>query len=73
MANPTQTMVGKAIPNLLTTEGLLKILRDLIPFDSLSKSLTNFYPWNGKTTQNNIHFPQQNESRVKHIMLTLNL
>ena len=57
MARPTQTVVGKGIPNLLTAEGLLKILRDLIPFDFPPKSLTNSYPWNGRTTQNNIHFP----------------
>ena len=59
MANPTQTMVSKGIPNPLIAESLLKILRDLIPVDSLPKSLTNFCPWNGKITQNNIHFPNE--------------
>jgi len=34
MANPTQMVAGKGIPNPLTAEDLLKILRDLIPFDS---------------------------------------
>jgi len=55
MASPTQTVVGKGIPNLLIAKGLLKILRDLIPFDSPPKSLTNSYQWNDRTTQNNIH------------------
>jgi len=50
MASPTQTVVSKGIPNPLTTEGLLKILRDLIPFDSPPKSLTISCPWNGMTT-----------------------
>jgi len=31
MASSTQTVVGKCIPNALIAEGLLKILRDLIP------------------------------------------
>jgi len=39
MTSPTQTVVGKGILNPLTTERLLKILRDLIP-PSLPKSLT---------------------------------
>jgi len=30
MASPTQMVVGKGISNMLTAEGLLKILRDLI-------------------------------------------
>ena len=34
MASPTQTVVGKGISNQLTAEDLLKILRDLFPFDS---------------------------------------
>ena len=59
MASPTQTVVGKGIPNPLTTEDLLKILRGPIPFDSPLKSLTNSCPWNGRTTQNNIHFPNE--------------
>ena len=71
MVSPTQTVVGKGIPNLLTAEDLIKILRDLIPFDSPLKLLTNSYPWNDRTTQNNIHFP--NEVNHKSIMLTLNL
>jgi len=57
MTSPTQMVVGKGISNPLTTEGLLKILRDLIPFDLSPKSLTNSCPWNGRTTSNNIHFP----------------
>jgi len=40
MASPTQTVVGKGIPNPLIAEGLLKILRDLVP-SSRQKSLTN--------------------------------
>jgi len=39
IASPTQTIVGKGIPNPLTAEDLLKILRDLFPFDSPPKSL----------------------------------
>ena len=31
MASLTQTVVSKGIPNLLIAEGLLKILRDLVP------------------------------------------
>jgi len=31
MASPTQTVVGKGIPNPLIAEGLLKILRGLDP------------------------------------------
>jgi len=41
MASPTQMVVGKDILNLLIAEGLLKILRDLVP-PSPPKSLTNF-------------------------------
>ena len=59
MASLTQTVVGKGIPNLLTVESLLKILRDLIPFDSPPKPPTNFSSWNGKNTKNNIHFPSE--------------
>ena len=33
MASPTQTVVGKGISNPLTAEDLLKILRDMFPFD----------------------------------------
>jgi len=50
MASPTQTVVGKGISNPLTAEDLLKILRDLFPFNSSPKSLTNSRPWNGRTT-----------------------
>jgi len=49
MASPTQTVVGKIIPNPLIAEGLLKIMMDLIPL-SPPKSLTNSCLWNGKTT-----------------------
>jgi len=59
MASPTQTVVGKGKTKPLTAEGLLKILRDMIPFDSPPKLLTNSCPWNGRTTQNNIHFPSE--------------
>ena len=31
MASLTQMVVGKGIPNSFITEGLLKILRDLVP------------------------------------------
>jgi len=44
MASPTQTVVGKGISNPLTAEGLLKILRDMFPFDSLSK-ITDHFPF----------------------------
>ena len=59
MTSPTQTVVVKGITNLLTAEDLPKILRDLIPFDSPPISPTNSCPWNGRTTQNNIHFPNE--------------
>jgi len=42
MANLTQTVVSKGVPNPLTAEDLLKILRDLFPFDSLSKITYQF-------------------------------
>ena len=51
MTSSTQTVVGKGIPNQLIAEGLLKILVVLIPL-SPSKSLTNSYPQNGRTTKN---------------------
>jgi len=44
MASSTQTVVGKDIPNPLTTEDLLKILRDLFPFDSAVKDRKNCWP-----------------------------
>ena len=31
MTSPTKTVVGKGIQNMLIAEGLLKILKDLIP------------------------------------------
>ena len=46
MAILTQMVVGKGTLNPLITEGLLKILRDLIPLIP-PKSSTNFFPWNG--------------------------
>jgi len=55
MASLTQTVVGKGIPNPLTTESLLKILRDLIPLFP-PKSTTNFRPWNGRIIKGCIHF-----------------
>jgi len=67
MASPTQMVIGKGILNPLTAEGLLKILKDLIPFDSPPKSLTNSCPWNGRTTQNNIHFREVITSQTYHI------
>ena len=42
MASPTQTVVGKGISNPFTARDLLKILRDLFPFDSLSKITYQF-------------------------------
>ena len=42
MASLTQIVVGKGISNPLTAEDLLKILRDLFPFDSLSKITYKF-------------------------------
>jgi len=44
MASPTQTVVGKGIPNSLTAEDLLKILRDLFPFDSVVKDRGKYWP-----------------------------
>jgi len=55
MTSPTQTVVGKDIPNPLIAEDLLKILRDLIP-PFLLKSSTDSRPWNGRTTKGCIHF-----------------
>ena len=86
MASPTQTVVGKGIPNPLIVEGLLKILRDLVPFFP-PKSLTNSCLQNGRTTKIPVsisqaqtchvnskpltsHFPQ---SPVESVKLTLNL
>jgi len=46
MASLTQMVVGKGI---LVAEGLLKILRDLVP-SFPPKSLTNFLSRNGRTT-----------------------
>jgi len=43
MASPTQTVVGKGKPNLLIDEDLLKILKDLISFDS-SRIIYQFPP-----------------------------
>jgi len=43
-------VVGKNILNLLIAEGLLKILRDMIPLFP-SKSLTNSRPWNCETSK----------------------
>jgi len=56
MASPTQTVVGKCIPNPLIAEGLLKFLRNPIP-PSPPKSLTNSRPWNSKTTKGYNCFP----------------
>ena len=55
MASPTQTVVGKGISNPLTAEDLLKILRDLFPFDSLSKITYQFSSMECKTTQKSFH------------------
>jgi len=50
MASPTQTLVGKGIPNPLIAEGLLKILWDLV-LPSPIKSLTNSLSRNGRITK----------------------
>jgi len=42
MASPTKTVIGKDISNPLTAKDLLKILRDLFLFDSLSKITYQF-------------------------------
>jgi len=44
MASLTQMVVGKDISNPLTAEGLIPSPK------SLTNSLTNSRPWNGKTT-----------------------
>jgi len=56
MASPTQTVVGKGIPNSLIAEGLLKILMKLISPIS-PKSLSNSLPWNGRSTKVFFIFP----------------
>ena len=67
MTSPTQTVVGKGIPNSLITEGLLKILRDLIP-PSPPKFLTDSRPWNGGTTKSRNCFPSEiNTDRTCHV------
>jgi len=50
MASPTQMVVGKGTPNLLIAEGLLKILRDLVP-SSPPESSANSLPQNGRITK----------------------
>jgi len=44
MASPTQRVVGKGISNPLTTKDLLKILRDMFPFDSAIKDRGKCWP-----------------------------
>jgi len=70
MASPTQTIVGKRIPNLLIAEGLLKILRDLV-LPSPPKSLTNSLPWNGRTTKIYVSIFLTNDHKL--VTLTVNL
>jgi len=55
-ASPTQMVAGKGKPNPLIAEGLLKILRDLIP-QITSKSLTNSLLWNGRSIKSYIISP----------------
>jgi len=50
MASPTQTVVGIGSSNLLIAEGLLKILRDLVP-SSPRESPANSLPQNDRTTK----------------------
>ena len=50
MASPTQTVVDNGTPNPLITEGLLKILMDLV-LSSPPKSLTNSHLQNGRATK----------------------
>ena len=68
MASSTQTVVGKGIPNPLTAEDLLKILRDVIPLFP-PKSYTNSRPLNGRTIKGCIHFPN-NRSELSCLKLT---
>jgi len=69
MASPTQTVVRKGIPNLLIAEGLLKILRDLVP-PSSPKSHINFFPRNGRTTKYMCPFLRWNEHRLVTLTVT---
>ena len=55
MTSPTQTVVSKGIANSLIAEGLLKILRDLIPL-SPPKFLINSRPWNGNTSKKGCNY-----------------
>jgi len=57
MASPTQTVVNKDIPNPLIAEDLLKILRDLILFDS-SRILCQFPSIECWDDKNPYSFPQ---------------
>ena len=67
MASPTQVVIGKGKPNSLITEGLLKILRDLILLFPLN-FLTNSRPWNGKTSKScNYFFSKIITDRTCHV------
>jgi len=70
MASPTQTVAGKGTPNPLIAEGLLKILRDLVPASSPPKSFANSHPQNGRATKCLGSFLQRNELGL--VTLTVN-
>ena len=66
MASPTQTVVGKGIPNPLIAENLLKILKELVP-SSPPKSFTNSYPQNGSATKLPVSIPPTKWIETCHV------
>ena len=72
MASLTQTVVGKGTPKPLIAEGLLKILRDLVP-SSPPKSPTNSHPQNGRATKKKHYVHLPNEMNVDSVKLILHL
>jgi len=67
MASLAQMVFGKGISNLLIAEDLLKIIKDPFPFNSSPKSLANSRPWDGRITQEDIHFPSEMTSQTYHV------
>ena len=64
MASPTQTVVGKGIPNPLIADDLLKNPKGPDPAFP-PKSPTNSRSWNSRTTKGCIHFLKEMNRRSK--------